>query len=30
MRVELADMPSGIDVFDRNFFSVRCPGKAAE
>jgi len=30
LRVEIPEFPSGVDIFDRNFFSVRCPGKAAE
>ncbi|HLH38688.1 MAG TPA: type VI secretion system membrane subunit TssM [Bryobacteraceae bacterium] len=30
LRVEISEFPSGVDIFDRNFFGVRCPGKAAE
>jgi len=30
LRVEIVEFPSGVDVFDRNFFSVRCPSKVAE
>jgi type VI protein secretion system component VasK len=30
LQVEISEFPSGVDIFDRNFFSVRCPGKAAD
>lgn len=30
MRMEIAEFPNGIDVFDRSFFNIRCPGRAAE
>jgi hypothetical protein len=30
LRVEIAEFPGGVDIFDRNFFNIRCPGKVAE
>jgi len=30
LRLELTELPNGIDVFDRNFFNIRCPGKVVE
>ncbi|MGH9558722.1 MAG: type VI secretion system membrane subunit TssM [Bryobacteraceae bacterium] len=30
LRVEISEFPAGVDLFDRNFFGVRCPGKVAE
>jgi type VI secretion system protein ImpL len=30
VRFELSDLPNGVDIFDRNFFNVRCAGRAAE
>jgi type VI secretion system protein ImpL len=30
LHVEISEFPSGVDVFDRNFFTLRCPTRAAE
>jgi len=30
LKVELSDLPAGVDIFDRGFFTLRCPGRAAE
>jgi type VI protein secretion system component VasK len=30
LHVEISEFPSGVDVFDRNFFMLRCPTRAAE
>ena len=30
VRFEISDLPNGVDVFDRNFFGIRCTGRAAE
>lgn len=30
MKVELGDLPAGVDVFVPSFFAVRCPGRAAD
>ncbi|HXF26437.1 MAG TPA: ImcF-related family protein, partial [Bryobacteraceae bacterium] len=30
IRLEMVDLPNGIDVFDKNFFSVRCPGRVTQ
>jgi type VI secretion system protein ImpL len=30
LRVEIAEFPAGVDLFDRNFFNIRCPSKVTE
>jgi type VI secretion system protein ImpL len=30
VKVEITEFPAGVDVFDRNFFTIRCPIRAAE
>ncbi|HLX46007.1 MAG TPA: type VI secretion system membrane subunit TssM [Bryobacteraceae bacterium] len=30
LHVEISEFPSGVDIFDRNFFTLRCPTRAAE
>lgn len=30
MRIEISEFPAGVDVFDKSFFAVHCPGKVAE
>jgi type VI protein secretion system component VasK len=30
LRVEISDFPSGVDVFDRNFFNARCPARVTD
>jgi type VI secretion system protein ImpL len=30
LRVEIAEFPAGADLFDRNFFNIRCPSKITE
>ena len=30
LRVEIVEFPAGVDLFDRNFFNIRCPLKVAE
>jgi type VI protein secretion system component VasK len=30
VRLEIGDLPGGIDVFDRNFFNLRCVAKASQ
>ena len=30
LRVEIAEFPGGVDIFDKNFFVIRCPAKVAE
>ena len=30
LRVEIGEFPGGADIFDRNFFNIRCPSKVAE
>ncbi len=30
VKVEITDFPAGVDVFDRNFFVIRCPSRVTE
>jgi type VI secretion system protein ImpL len=30
LHVEISEFPAGVDIFDRNFFTLRCPTRAAE
>ena len=30
LRVEISEFPAGVDLFDRNFFTIRCPSKITE
>ncbi len=30
VKIDLTDLPGGLDIFDRNFFTIRCPSKVAE
>jgi hypothetical protein len=30
LRLELSELPSGVDAFERTFFDLRCPMKVAE
>ena len=30
LKIELSELPEGIDIFDRGFFAIRCPGRAAQ
>jgi type VI protein secretion system component VasK len=30
LRVEISEFPGGVDLFDRNFFNIKCPTKVAE
>jgi len=30
VRVEITELPAGVDIFDRNFFQARCPVKVTE
>jgi type VI secretion system protein ImpL len=30
LRLEITEFPNGVDVFDKSFFTVRCPGRIAD
>jgi type VI secretion system protein ImpL len=30
MRIDVVEFPNGVDVFDKSFFNIRCPGRAAQ